>query len=408
MHFFLFSVDHSETGKYNLVEHNEEYVMASNSSVPDQVKGYLPSPANERKNQPKENENHVSNVISDTPLSESAKEAFFQARNIAMDTYGTGILPARLENGVQPVKMVPDFTENPTLESVFVPPTVNSVDGTTRGPELYAPCTASNSGCFSYTSPLQLQQQHQQLQRQQQPQQQSQKQQQQQKQPNFSNANSNFPISAANSIHVAHDDHGISLSPASMCSPQTNYSPSSGYVSSPCQPPLSAEQSPSENLSLQQIDDLVDNIDLDILGSLTPTTSAPCDTRIPVTRIPNAAPQNSIMNSFSHPASSSHMYANTAETALPPIDHSLNGLLSGFTPAEQNLWPVNFTSNAHQSTQTAHKQPHHAKANGTNTNVLGSSLDQIIDDLLVETSSDVNSYPGVPMHDHLLANGNLN
>ena len=49
-----------------------------------------------------------------------------------MDTYGTGVLPASLGNAVQLVRMIPNFTENPTLESAFVPPTVNSAGSNTQ------------------------------------------------------------------------------------------------------------------------------------------------------------------------------------------------------------------------------------------------------------------------------------
>ena len=403
--YFYFSVDHSETGKYNLVEHSEEYCMASNSSVPAQLKNYLPVPANERENRPKENKNHVSSVISDTPLSDSAQEAFFQARNIAMDTYGTGVLPARLENGVEPVKMIPNFTDNPTLESVFVPPTVSSAGGTTRGPELYVPGSYSSN---AFTFPVQQQQSHQQQPQQQQP-------------LNLSNIvshASSFTTSTASPqshpslSHEYHPDQGIGLSPASCSySPKTNYSPSSGYMSSPCQPPMSAELSPTEDLSLQQIDNLVDDIDLKLLESLTSTTTAPCDVGKPVTCISNAAPHGVITNTSSY---NSQLFINAdPNVALPPIDQSLNDLISSFTPEEQHLWPAKSNSSPTSCTQTAsnaYKQPHHARPNGTNTslafNAFGSSVDQIIDELIVETSGDVNSYPEVPLHDHLLTNGN--
>ena len=372
--------------------------MASNSSVADQVKPYLPVPANERENRPKENENHVSSVISDTPLSDSAQEAFFQARNIAMGTYGTGVLPARLENGIEPVKMIPDFTDNPTLESVFVPPTVSSTGGTTRGPELYAPGSYSSNG---FVFPV-----HQQQSQQQQP-------------LNFSNTvlhASSFATSTASPQNHAslsreyQPDQGIGLSPASSYSPKTNYSPSSGYMSSPCHPPVSADLSPTEDLSLQQIGDLVDDIDLKLLETLTSTTTTPCDVGKPVTCVTNAAPHGVITNTSSHSSNSS--FITNPSAALPPIDQSLNALFSNFTPEEQHLWPAKSNSNITSCTQTAstaYKQPRHARTNGANTplafNTFGSSIDQIIDELMVETPGDVNSYQELPLHDHLLTNG---
>jgi len=136
------SAEKNETGKYKLVEHNEEYVMESNNCLADEIKPHFPPPLNAQKKPPTENENHVVKNLQNTPLSETAREAFFQARNIGLDTFMTGIQPARLDNGIEPVQMIPDYTENATLDDVFVPPTMNCTGAIPFGPDLYVPNSA--------------------------------------------------------------------------------------------------------------------------------------------------------------------------------------------------------------------------------------------------------------------------
>ena len=48
------------------------------------------------KDQP--NADHIINGLHDTPLSDDAREAFFQAHNMGLDTFTTGIQPAIYED----------------------------------------------------------------------------------------------------------------------------------------------------------------------------------------------------------------------------------------------------------------------------------------------------------------------
>lgn len=134
------------------MEHNEEYVMESNNCLADEIKPHFPPPLSAQKTQPREDENHVVKNLLDTPLSETAREAFFQARNIGLDTFMTGIQPARLDNGIEPVKMIPDYTENATLDNVFVPPTMNCTGAIPFGPDLYMPSLYADSSPSESTS----------------------------------------------------------------------------------------------------------------------------------------------------------------------------------------------------------------------------------------------------------------
>ena len=131
------------------MEHSEEYVMESNNCLPDNFKKHFPPPLNTRQNQPKENVNPVITTLENTTLSEVAREAFFQACNVGMNTFTSGIQPARLDDGTEPVKMVPDYTENATLDSIFVPPTMSCSTQTPHGPDLYVPSLYAQSSSIS-------------------------------------------------------------------------------------------------------------------------------------------------------------------------------------------------------------------------------------------------------------------
>ena len=146
------SAENSETGKYKLVEHSEEYVMGSNSCLPEEYKFHFPKVVSTEQNTSTENGNRVVTSLENTPLSKVAREAFFHARNVGLDTFLTGIQPAMLEDGTQAVKMVPDYTENATLDSVFVPPTMTSTGAIPYGPELYTPSMYAQNGSTNSSS----------------------------------------------------------------------------------------------------------------------------------------------------------------------------------------------------------------------------------------------------------------
>ena len=121
--------------------------MDSNSCLPDGIKPHFPQPRGVMKEHP--NESQIMNGLH--PLSEDAREAFFQARNMGLDTFTTGIQPAILEDGSQLVKIIPDYTENATLEDIFVPSTMNNDKTVPFGPELYLPsANANNNGTTEY------------------------------------------------------------------------------------------------------------------------------------------------------------------------------------------------------------------------------------------------------------------
>jgi len=63
----------------------------------------------------------------------------------------TGIQPAVTENRTHPVKIIPDYTENSTLEDIFAPPTMHCNKTVPYGPELYMP--SSHSDNYRGTSP---------------------------------------------------------------------------------------------------------------------------------------------------------------------------------------------------------------------------------------------------------------
>jgi len=338
----IFSVDHSETGgKYNPVEH----VMESNSI---QAKSYMPVtvPGNEEENRPKQSENVA---IANACLPDSTQQGFFQTHNIVMDTHGSGVLPKRLNKGVQ---LVEEFTESPRE---FLPPTVYSTDGS-----FYEniPHISSGNDCCNVASPIARHQQP--------------------VLPAHGNLTTSDASPKTNSTILCHCE-GICLSSANFCDLKTNYPPSPEYMPSTSQAPLSVKQSTSKVLPLEQVDDLFDDIDLKLLESLTPTTSAPFHIGTPLTCEASQDVTTNTSYSYHHPT------PNT--TLLPPTDR-LDDIHSTFTP-EQHL--VNPISNGTQI------QSNHSSS--LPFNPFESSIDQVIDKLLVETSSDDSFYPDLSVHD---------
>ena len=208
------SKDSGDKPGYKLVEHKENFVMDSNSCLPDGVKPHFPEPRGVMNVQP--DESQIMNGLH--PLSEDAREAFFQARNMGLDTYTTGIQPAMLEDGTEPVKIIPDYTENATLEDIFLPSTMNHDVTFPYGPELYLPPVATNNnGTTEYpvVQPL-----------------------------------SRVPSAADSGVSVSTDitDHNHHQGQV-----QATYSPSSGYQSSPNTHSTSPESNLLELLSPEQL-----------------------------------------------------------------------------------------------------------------------------------------------------------
>jgi len=337
--YFGFSVDNSETVKSSTLKYTKEYVAESNSFLPDQAKPHVPVPAIERENTPKHNENVAPNAITNACLSDSDSVGFFQARNIVSDAHG-GAVPMRVEYGVKPVEMVKDLTENPTSKKDLLPPTVYSAEGNSCGCGLSTPCTSSGNGCCHPAPPI-----HQQLQ-------------------------------------------NLKLSP-NCYNLRTNCPPLTGYMYPPFQPMLFAEQNPLKVPPLQQNSDLVDDdIDLNLLESLTPMTSELSDVEIPLVYITNMAPQD-VTPSYNNNSCLSHVnvYPNTT---LPPFNQLLDDILLT-TPEEEQ---ANSSISGTNFTQTQSAAMNHSSATSFQIfNPYEPSVHQVTDELLVETSNYVNSYP---------------
>ena len=134
------SKESGDKGGYKIIEHKEKFVMESNSCLSDAMKPHFPQPAGEMSKH--FDANHIIDGLRKTPLSDDAKEAIFQARNIGVDTYTSGIQPAITEEGSQPLKIFPDYTQNATLKDIFIPSTMNNGKSIPYGPELYIPPTS--------------------------------------------------------------------------------------------------------------------------------------------------------------------------------------------------------------------------------------------------------------------------
>ena len=199
------------------MEYKEKYVKESNSCLPEFFRQHYPEPTSVTK-QPPSTENQVISGLHDTPLSDEAREAFFQTRNSGVGTFKTGIKPAMSENGTQPLKIFPDYTENAALEDIFLPPTMTCNDTIPYGPEPYMPFTNANgnTAVTSVSQPLSRL---------------------------SSPANSSVSVTSEASEHSHYNQ------------PQASYSPSSGYQSSPSMPATSPESNLLDSLSPHEIDD---------------------------------------------------------------------------------------------------------------------------------------------------------
>ena len=221
------------------MEYKERYIKDSNSCLPDSIKPHFPPPTSVAKEQ-QPPENHIISGLHDTPLSDEAKEAFFQARNTRMETLTAGIKPALTEIGGQPLAIFPDYTENATLKDIFLPSTMTCNETVPYGPELYMPFSNANGNTAATTvsqqPPLRLssstnssvsagavsQQPPSRL---------------------SSSANSSVSMTAEAGEH----NHYNQL--------QASYSPSSGYQSSPSMPATSPESNLLDSLSPQELND---------------------------------------------------------------------------------------------------------------------------------------------------------
>ena len=254
----MHSKDSSDTGKYKLVEYKERYIKDSNSCLPDSIKPHFPPPTSVAKEQ-QPPENHIISGLHDTPLSDEAKEAFFQARNTRMETLTAGIKPALTEIGGQPLAVFPDYTENATLEDIFLPSTMTCNETVPYGPELYMPFSNANGNTAATTvsqqPPSRL----------------------------SSSANSSVSASAvsqppsrlSSSANSSVSAGAVSQPPSRLSSSanssvsmtaeagehnhynqlQASYSPSSGYQSSPSMPATSPESNLLDSLSPQELND---------------------------------------------------------------------------------------------------------------------------------------------------------
>ena len=242
MYKWVFSIcskcckDIGGTEKYKLVEHKENFVMESNSCLPDYFKPYYPVPTGTKK--PQLNENHIINGLHDTSLSDDAKEAFFQARNVGLDRYMAGIQPALTEDGTQPIKVFPDYTENATLEDIFVPPTMSCNEIISYGPEVYSPFSNASSSTLA---------------------------------PPVSYPLSKISSSAGSLVSISSEtvdqNHHSQI--------QASYSPSSGYQSSPNMVSTSTNRNPLDTFSLQHLNDTEFNELIEALNSEPPVQPEP-------------------------------------------------------------------------------------------------------------------------------------
>ena len=378
----FYSAENSETGKYKLVEHSEEYVMESNNCLPDNIKEHFPPPLNARQNQPKENVNPVITSLENTPLSEVAREAFFQARNVGMDTFTSGIQPARLDDGTEPVKMVPDYTENATLDSIFVPPTMSCSAQTPHGPDLYIPSLYAQSSSIS-SAPQSV-------------------------------ASSLLPSPETNRSTLTNDATSLASASQNSHNSTTSHSPSSGYASSP-----------GEQQSILHNHNMVISDPSQQLENHTYSHPQYSDNPKPPVSVSKSLYQNTSVSpphanlngSATVPSAIPHVnnsdYSTTAtdfldnDISLPDIDPSVFDSLTDFdsiengAPADSN----HPSDNLYPADSGNVKSPQHQ--DGQNQNGIGlspynyanSSIDDIIDQLIKQIPVDghkMNSYPGLP------------
>lgn len=330
--------------------------MESNNCLSDQIKPHFPPPLNAMKNRPQENVNHVVNSLQNTPLSETAMEAFFHARNIGMDTFAAGMQPARLDDGTEPVKLVPDFTENPTLDSVFVPPTMSCSGAVPYGPELYVPSMSAQNASTS-SSPLS----------------------------SAPSQDSNpAPIEMLNSAlssrfqqESATSNSNLLPSESHSSNSSASFSPSSGYASSPGEPSLGPNRT-SVPTSSQQLENHLQYS----------SNSLPVNSHGLFHDNGSILLHNNNLNGSETPTSIP--LCDDINIPLPEIDPSIFDNLNGFSAAE-NHTPTGSKQAAQQ--RATLKQNNNGFSPFTYAN---SSIDDLIDQLIKEIPAegdDVSSYP---------------
>ena len=354
---FLFcSSENFESGKkYKLIEHNEEYVMENNSCLTDEIKPHFPPPLSAMKNQPKGNVNHVVNSLQNTPLSEAAMEAFFHGRNMGLDTFVAGMQPARLDDGTEPVKLVPDYTDNPTLDSVFVPPTMSCSGTVPYGPDLYMPSmyvqNVSTNSASQSSAPSQAS-----------------------SPASIETVNSTLQQPSTNSSNLLSSKTHYSYASA-------NHSPSSGYASSPGEPSVLPNPRTTVPNSSQQLENHDYNNRQCNSSNSWPAAVNSYD-------LFHENDSVSLHNNLNDPTSMPPCDNNNIP--LPEIDPSIFDSLAGFTSAENNASTGLKQASQQKATQ---KQNNNGLSPFNYTN---SSIDDLIDQLIRETpaeSDDVNSYP---------------
>ena len=231
------SKDSGGTGKYKLVEHKENFIMESNSCLPDDLKQHYPVPTGST-TKPQLNESHIINGLHDTSLSDDAREAFFQARNVGLDRYAAGIQPALTEDRTQPIKVFPDYTKNATIEDIFVPSTMSCNETIPYEPEMYAPFSNASNNAIA---------------------------------PPVSYTLSRISSSAGSPVSVAveavdHNRHSQI---------QASYSSSSGYQSSPNMVSTSTDKNPLNTFSPQHVIDTEFNELIEALSTVPPVQTEP-------------------------------------------------------------------------------------------------------------------------------------
>ena len=372
--FLISSAENSETGKYKLVEHSEEYVMESNSCLPEAYKFHFPKLVSTEQNSSRADGNRVVTSLENTPLSEVAKEAFFHARNVGLDTFLTGIQPASLEDGTQPVKMVPDYTENATLDSVFVPPTMSCTGTIPYGPDLYAPSMyAQNDSTNSSSQSL----------------------------------SSSLLPSPASSLETAKSTDSPNMPADSQYhshNTSLTHSPSSGYVSSPGDHTVlhnhntvipSSQQLESHNYSHHPQHS----------SNAWPTAVSSQESFYQNVAIPPHSNMNGSATTTSDPPHNNSNSHTTVGVTLPEIDPSVFDSFANFdsteanTAADLNHQPIksHLTGTANNGKSSQHRVGLNHNDNGLSPyNYANSSIDNIIDQLIrqmPDEGDDINSYP---------------
>jgi len=347
--YFAFSVDHSVTSAGKCIY--EGHAVESNIS---EAKPYAPVQGNEEETRQKQSENVAPNVvITNMRLPNLAQmDSSCLVHTNATNTHGS-VLSARLRNDTRPAEIISDFTGIPTTRD-FLSSTVNSASDSSYE------CISSDNSCYSFASPIQQMQRP--------------------IFPTHSDVTTSDASPQCNST-ISRHFQGICLSPENCSSLRTNYPPTPGYMSSTCQPPLSAEQSASKVLPLEHNDDLADEV---LLEPPTQMTSASCHVGMPETCLASHDVTTNTSHSYHHA---------TPNVIFPPIDHLLEDIHSTFTPEEQTKNTTRIGSGTRPQSTSAAVANHHSMTSPLRFNPFESSIDQIIDELHVKTSRDDDSYP---------------